>query len=137
MGGARGEMSQSGRDCDRPGPSAPLLEGENQFSEGVKKGKRVVGARACLRVVLDGQDGVTPVAKPFYGSVVQVDLGNLQIRRERVRIHGVTMVLSGDDHLASRKVFHRLVATAVAKFELERLGTQGEAEYLMPQADSE
>jgi hypothetical protein len=39
---------------------------------------RVVGARRGLRVVLDGEDGVLPVADSFYGAIIEVNVCDLK-----------------------------------------------------------
>ena len=56
--------------------------------------------------------------------------------RERIRVHGVAVVLAGHLYVARGELAHRVVAAAVAEFELVGPGPMGEGYHLMAQADA-
>ena len=77
------------------------------------------------------------MAHAFDGAVVEVDVGDFHVRRQRVRVHGEPVVLGGDGDPSGAEVLDRLVAAAVAEFQLEGGATEGVAEDLVAQADAE
>ena len=99
----------------------------------------VVRARARLRVVLDGDDGQVAMAEPLDRPVVEVGVGEDQLRppRERFGIDGEPVVLRRDLHLPRAQVLDRMVRAAVPELELEGLGPAGQAQDLVAQADPE
>jgi len=75
-----------------------------------------VRARGGFRVILDGEDRQRPVTQAGDGLVVEIDMGDLDIGRQRVGIDGETVVVRGNFDPASGQVFYGLVAAAVAEF---------------------
>ena len=96
----------------------------------------VVRAGAGLGVVLDGEGREGLVAEALDGAVVEVDVRDLELRRERVREDREVVVLRGDLHLARRQLLHRMVAPVVPEREPPRLRAAGEREQLVAQTNS-
>ena len=76
------------------------------------------------------------VAHAFDGVVVEVDVGHLDFRRKRVGIDGESVVLRGDRDFSGAQVLDRLVAAAVAEFQLKGGAAEGVGEDLVAEADA-
>src|SRR6266498_3417677 len=98
---------------------------------------RVMRARGGLGVILDGEDGKLAVAHALNRAVVQVQMGHFDRVRQAVGIDREAVVLGGDLDLLRGQVHHRLIAAAVAEFELVRLAAKRQGQELMPEADAE
>ena len=117
----------------------------NGFQKLVEQRPGVMRPGRGLRVVLHSKDRFGAVAKPFYRSVVHVDVRDLELRGSRnVFILGrvgsryrEAMVLRRDQHAPRRQLFHRVISASVAVRHLHRLRTLGERQDLMSQADAE
>ncbi len=69
--------------------------------------------------------------------IVEIDLGEFDLLWVKgLGIHTEPMVLGGDHDLAREQIFHRLVGPAMAKFQLEGSASEGQAQELVTQADS-
>src|SRR5207249_2886798 len=115
-------------------PAARLHELDEVAEEVVA----VVGTGAGLGMVLDGDDGELAVAEALYGPVVEVHVGQLELRAlEEGGIHREAVVLRGDLDVARLQVLHGIVRAAVAEPELEGLTPAGQAQDLVAEADAE
>ena len=85
-----------------------------------------------FRMILHREDRKFFVANAFHGSVVQIDVGDFEIRRSRdggsVAPERETVVLGGDKYLTSRNIADRVVPTAVSIGEFDGLAPESEAE---------
>src|SRR5262245_22835404 len=103
-----------------------------------KKIATILGPRAGLGMVLDGEDRQLAVADALHGAVVQVDVRDLDARGLQPRgIDRVAVVLRGDVDPAGAQVLHRMVAAAVSERQLERARPEGAADDLVAEADPE
>ena len=87
-------------------------------------------------MVLDGESLVIGRGQPFAAVVVEVDVGGGYAGWQGGRIHGEAMIVAGNLYSAAFGNLHRLVAAAVAKFELVGLRAQRQTQNLMSQADA-
>src|SRR5258705_4597841 len=88
-------------------------------------------------MVLHGEHRLAGMAEPFDRAVIKVEMGHLDVGRQRARIDGESVILRGDFHLARLELLDRMVRAAMAELQLERLSADGEAEDLVTQADAE
>ena len=72
-------------------------------------------------MVLDSEDGQLLVLQALHGTVVEVDMGYLQLIAQRGGVGGISVVLGGDVHGAGGQLMHRVIAAAVPELELEML----------------
>ncbi len=73
----------------------------------------------------------------FQGVIIQIDVGDLYILIiQRFYIHSKSMVLGSDFNFSGFEIFHRLVSTPVAEFQLKSLTPQGQTKKLMPQTNT-
>ena len=86
-------------------------------------------------MILNAEDRFVPVAHAFDGAVVEIDMGDLDVGGQGGGIDGEAVVLGGDGHFATAKVLHRLVAAAMAEFELEGLSAECVPENLVTEAN--
>ena len=89
-------------------------------------------------MILHRKNRQLPVAHSLAGLVVQVPMGDLNLTaRNRFRIHGEAVVLSGDLHSPRLEVHHRMVCPMVAEFQLVGFSSQGQTQNLMAQTNTE
>ena len=69
-----------------------------------------------FRVVLYAEDRPAAVAHAFERIVVQVDVGRLEVARQRLQANGEAVVLRGNFNALRALIEHRLVGAAVAEF---------------------
>src|SRR4029077_19484880 len=83
----------------------------------LEQGSGVVRSRCGLRVVLDAEYRQGPVTKPFDGSVVQIDVGDFEVRRTSDRclipFNRKPVVLGGDEDAATLDSLHRVISAPV------------------------
>ena len=103
----------------------------------VKEVFGVIGARSSFGVVLHRKDRVFCGASPFDSLVVEIDVGDLGIRREIVAVGSEAMVLSCDVDFARAKVFYRLIAASMTELQFVRFSAASVGEKLMAKANSE
>ena len=112
-------------------------EGRHEFGE---VWKRIMGAGGCLWMVLHGEQRQLPMSNSLYGSVVQVQMRDLECRGARdarfVPNHSETMVLRRDQHLVITQVLDWMVAAPVTVGELGGTATVCQADQLMAKTDS-
>ena len=86
---------------------------------------------------LHGERVETPVAQPLDRAVPQVAVGHLKVRpRKRIAVHGVLMVLAGEDATPRGTFEHGLVCPAMAEGEFFCLRPAGAREKLIAEAYS-
>ena len=74
------------------------------------------------------------MAHPFKTAIVQIDMRQFNILLvQTVNIQGETMVLRGDLYMAGGQLFHRLIAAAMAEFQLVGGTAIGKPQDLMAQ----
>ncbi len=88
-------------------------------------GVGVVRSRRGFRVVLHCEDRKFFVANTFHGSVVEIEVGDLQTpgapgTPDVVSLHRKTVVLRGDEHPSGGELPHRMIAAPVAIRQLDR-----------------
>ena len=102
---------------------------------------RVVRARRCLRVILDGKDGGFPVPETFYRSVVEVTVGDFERFRTRdfcaVTADREAVVLGRYKYLSCSEIPHWVVAPAVPVWQLDCVAAERKPQQLVAEADAE
>jgi hypothetical protein len=88
-------------------------------------------------MVLHGEGAVGGGGQPFAAVVVEVDVRGDDASGQSGRVYGETVIVAGDLHRAALRYLHRLIAAAMAEFELVGLRPQRQPQNLMPQADAE
>jgi hypothetical protein len=91
----------------------------------------VVGARRGLRMILDSENREGSVPKAFDGPIVQIDVGDFQIRRTLYRLlvsfDGKAVVLRRDQDSARLDFLYRVISAAVSVRHLRRRATEGKS----------
>ena len=77
------------------------------------------------------------MAEPLDGSVVEIQVRDLDVGRQRARIDREAVILRGDFDLAGAELLHRMIRAAMAELQLERLAADSEAKNLVSEADAE
>src|ERR1044071_7666586 len=111
-----------------PSPSSRLAPRRHHLDEVAEEVVAVVRARARLGVVLHGDDGQVTMAEAFDRPVVEVRVGQDQLRllREGLGVDGEAMVLRRHLDMPRLQVLHGMVRAAMAELELERPGPAGQ-----------
>ena len=86
---------------------------------------------------LRGEEGLRNVPDALVGSVVQVDKERFPVRRQRRRIHGISVVLGGNVAAVRAHAAHGLVVAAMAVRQLERLRARRQGHELASEAHAE
>ena len=95
----------------------------------------VMGTRAGLRVVLDPEHRLVAVGHGRNGSVVEIEVGDLDLLRIQCGgIQGKAVVLTGDLNLSRRST--GMVESSMAVIEFVGGTTEGQSKNLMAEADS-
>src|SRR5215211_5117707 len=87
-------------------------------------------------MILHAEDWQFLVMHSFDCAVVQVDMGHLNLRGERLGIDGKPMILCGDRHFSRAQIFDWLIRAAMTKFEFECRSAKSELEHLVPKTDA-
>ena len=69
-------------------------------------------------MILHAEGEITRVTQPFDRPVVQVQMGDLHVVRERLRVDREPVVLTRDLDLSRGELLDRMVGTAVPELEL-------------------
>ena len=78
------------------------------------------------------------MAHPFVGVIVQVDMRDFHVsRRQRVRVHGKTVILRGDFHLFCEQILNWMIRFVMAEFQFEGFAPKRQSAKLMPEANPE
>src|SRR6266480_6113170 len=80
----------------------------------------VVWTGRGFRVVLDTENRQLAMPHAFHGSVIQIDVRDLHLFRERFGIDGEAVVLRRDRNLSAPQILDRLVPAAMSELQLER-----------------
>ena len=92
-------------------------------------------------MILDGEERELAVAHPFDRPIVEVQMVDFKAARPgnaiRIANHREAMVLRGDEDLTRADVAHGMVTAAMPIGKLRGVAPEGEADELMPQADTE
>src|SRR3989442_3759441 len=89
-------------------------------------------------MVLHAENWLRLVAHALVWLVVQVQVRDFVVARwQRFGINAESVILRGDFDLIRQKIFHWMVRTVVAEFQLECFAAERKAANLMTQADSE
>src|ERR1700730_3743220 len=123
----------------------------NAVQEAVEQEQAVGRAGAGLRVVLNGPSGYLKQLQPLDRAVVEVDVRERRLPEVGLPAHrlvgvdrprtawrdrGEAVVLGGDLDASGLEIPDRMVCSAVAERQLERLTPATPAEQLMSEADS-
>lgn len=88
-------------------------------------------------MILDAGERIVFVFKSLDSLIVQIYVGDGDIAFKRIRIYCKAMVLRSYFHLSSRKIFDRLVSSAMPEFKLEGFSSERETQYLVSKANPE
>ena len=97
----------------------------------------VVRARAGLRMTLEAECRLVRALHPLQASIEQGLVSNPQVVRQTRFVNREAVVLAGDQYSAVIDVLHRMVGAVMAKLHFYRRGATGQAQQLVPQANSE
>ena len=86
-------------------------------------------------MILHAKNRLGLVAHPFHGLIVEIDPVHAHLRRQRLGSTANPWFCEVISTLPASQVLHRLVAAAMAEFQLERLAAKSLAQNLVPQAD--
>ena len=85
---------------------------------------------------LDGLNLFGPMADASHGTVIKMPVGDFEICRQSFFHHRIAVILRGDQDATRTQIMHRLIGSAMSEFQFEGLGTKGEREDLMSEADT-
>ena len=111
-----------------------LRHGRQEIGEQIAQ---IVGPRAGLGMALEAEGGLVAVTNALDRPVEQRPVGHLKVRRQRVRIQGEPMVLTGDGHLAGCQMLYGVVGAMVPKLHFLRAPSSGQPQQLVSKADTE
>ena len=98
----------------------------------------VVRSRGRFRVVLHGKNRKCFVPKAFHGSVVEIEVSDLEIGCARyslgASLHRKSMVLRGDQHPSGGQFLDRMISATMAGRKLYGAASEGQAEELIRNA---
>src|SRR5260221_5786519 len=87
----------------------------NEFGKLLEKIAGVIRAGGGFGMILDAENRQRFVPQPLDGVVVEIDVRNLHVARQRIRIDREPMVLRGDSHLPGGHILNRLVPAPMTK----------------------
>mgnify|MGYP006955681963 CR=1 FL=1 len=73
----------------------------------------------------------------FYALIVEINVRHFNVRRQRVGFDCKAVIMRRDFDSAPRYFLHRLIPTAMAEDQLERLRAKRSAQQLMSETDPE
>ena len=85
-----------------------------------------MGARRGLRVELNGPHPLGAVTDSGHRAVVQMPVGDFEIRGKPLLADGIAVILRGDENASRSEILNGLVGPAMTELQLERRGTEGE-----------
>jgi hypothetical protein len=98
---------------------------------------RIVRAGCGFGVVLNAEDGLGFVLHAFDGVVVQVHVGDFDLRVfEGIRVYAEAMVLRSDFDFAGTVVDDGMVGAVMSEFQLVGLAAERQAKDLMAETDA-
>ena len=88
-------------------------------------------------MILYAEEGLLFVFYTGNRLIIQIEVGNFsELIINAFRINTESVVVRSDLYFLRAQILNRLVATAMPKFKLKALGTQGQAEHLVAKADA-
>ena len=75
------------------------------------------------------------MAEAFHSAVIQINVRDFDVRRKGVGIDRETMILACDGNFTAAEVFHWLIATTMAEFQLVSLSAESVTKHLVAEAD--
>src|SRR5258706_4026290 len=88
-------------------------------------------------MILHAENGFGLVPHAFNCLIIEIDSIDGDVIWKRFGIDGKAVILGGNLHSAACQIFHRLVPSAVAEFQLKCFAAESLTENLMAQADPE
>ena len=89
-------------------------------------------------MILHAEKRQRTVPHTFIGVIIQVYVRDFHFaRRQRIRIDGKPVVLSGDLHAARAHIFYGMIRTVVAEFELVGAPAERQPAKLVSQSNAE
>ena len=89
----------------------------HEINKIIKEVRRVVRARRCLGVILNGKCGELLATDSSEGIVVEIHVRRFDIlATERIHVHAEPVVLGGYFDFFRRKMHHWMICSAVPKF---------------------
>ena len=117
---------EAGRQTSGGGSAEFLSSLTNDFQEFIKQIGAVLGAWGALWMVLYTESPVPDTLNTFNRSIQQIDMGNRKRSiSQALFFDGIGMILRCDLDFSCLKIFYRMIAAAVAEFELVGSGTVG------------
>ena len=110
----------------------------HQFYEVIEQVIRIVRARRCFGVVLDGEGGLVFTAESLVCIVVEVQVRQLDIFFfKRIHVNAEAVVLAGDFDFSRLEILDGVVGSSVAELELVCFGAERQGENLVAETDAE
>lgn len=96
----------------------------HQFNKSLEVVFGVMWTGGRFGMVLYGNDWQRLVAHAFDAFVIEVYVRDFDIRRQRFGVHREAMIVGSDFDVPVAKIFHRLIATAMAEPQLESFAAE-------------
>ena len=91
----------------------------------------------CLGMKLNGPHVLTAMTDPCNRSVIQMPVSHLQIIRQSLFLHGVSVILRSNENTSAPKVLNGLIGSTMTKFQLEGAGSESQRENLVAKTNTE
>src|SRR5262245_20720281 len=102
---------------------------------------RIVWPRRGLGVILRREDRKCFVPKTFHGSIVQIEVGDLEIGGARytiqVTLHRKAVILRCNENFSRGQVANRMVSTPVTIGQLHRMPAESQSQQLVTETNAE
>ena len=108
----------------------------DQFRKLIKEVRSVMRTRRGFRVILNAEDGMIAMPHPFHRTIIEIDVSYFYVRRQGFGVDSKTMILRSDRYSPGNQILYRLVSAAVTKLQFRSVSPVGEAEKLVPKANS-
>ena len=97
----------------------------------------VMWSRSGFGMVLNRDNGKCAMAKAFDAAIIEIDVSNFNLRRKAVGLHGKSVVVRSDFHMAIAEVLNGLITAAMSKDKFESLTAKSASQQLMAEANTE
>ena len=97
----------------------------------------VVRAGCGFGMILHRDDRERFVAQALDAAVIEVDVGHFDFRRQAVGLHGKSVVVRSDFHMAIAEILNGLITAAMSKDKFESLTAKSASQQLMAEANTE
>ena len=108
----------------------------HRLDELVEQVRGIVRSGPSFGVILDRIDRQARVPETFDSVVIQIDMRDLAIGRERISIHREAVILRGDFDAPRGQVLHGLIASVMPKGQFVSSGAERKPHQLMAKTDS-